>query len=74
MGSPVLVIKGGALGKERYVLGVPAEEQPSLIEDGEVCIFAEDGGCIRLRSGGRIEIEGDLYINGEKYEPAGEVL
>ena len=46
-----------------------AREQDDL-DDGEVRIYAEDGGAsITLRRNGHVEIEGDLFINGAMYVP-----
>lgn len=70
-GERVLVVKGGTLGEERYVVGSMdlAQEQEKL-EDGEVCLFASEGGArIVLRNNGSVEIEGDLFINGGLYVP-----
>lgn len=73
-GERVLVLRGGTLGEERYVAAALSEAAESLtLEDGEICLFASAGGAkIVLRNNGRVEIEGELYINGEAYETAEE--
>ena len=70
-GTTVLVIKGGTLGEERYVAGsLDAAREQDDLDDGEVRIYAEDGGAsITLRRNGHVEIEGDLFINGAMYVP-----
>ena len=70
-GASVLVIKGGTLGEERYVAGsLDAAREQDDLDDGEVRIYAEDGGAsITLRRNGHVEIEGDLFINGAMYVP-----
>lgn len=70
-GERVLVIKGGTLGEERYVAGsLDAAREQDDLDDGEVRIYAEDGGAsITLRRNGHVEIEGDLFINGAMYVP-----
>lgn len=70
-GERVLVIKGGTLGEERYVAGsLDAAREQDDLGDGEVRIYAEDGGAsITLRRNGHVEIEGDLFINGAMYVP-----
>ena len=70
-GERVLVIKGGTLGEERYVAGsLDAAREQDDLDDGEVRIYAEDGGAsITLRRNGHVEIEGGLFINGAMYVP-----
>lgn len=71
-GERVLVVKGGTLGEERYVVGsLDAAREDMELGDGEVCIYAEGGGAsITLRRNGHVEIEGDLFINGAMYVPS----
>ena len=75
-GERVLVIKGGTLGEERYVAGsLDAARESAPLGDGEVCIYAEGGDAsITLRRNGRVEITGDLYINGKALEAPEEVV
>lgn len=72
-GAQVLVLKGGAANEERYILGDAASAAQELA-DGEVCVFSSGGAAIYLRNSGRVEIVGDLYINGERYVPSTEEL
>ena len=66
-GERVLVIKGGTLGEERYVAG--------SLGDGEGRLYAVGGGAsITLRRNGRVEIAGELYINGKAYEAPEEAI
>lgn len=69
-GERVLVVRGGTGGEERYVIGALCDETAQrALADGEVCLFAASGGArIYLRGNGNVEIEGTLWINGEKYE------
>lgn len=69
-GETVLVIKGGALGTERYLVG-RVQGENETVEPGEVCI-ASDKASICLRADGRIELTGELYINGAAYVPSKE--
>lgn len=67
-GETVLVVRGGALGEERYLVGCV---QQGDAEPGEVCLES-DGASIRLCADGRIELTGRLYINGAAYVPTEE--
>lgn len=69
-GERVLVLRGGTLGEERYVAAALDETAESMsLADGEVCLFARGGGArIVLRNSGRVEIEGELFINGKAYQ------
>lgn len=69
-GETVLVLKGGAQGTERYLLGRMQQEDDAL-QPGEVRI-ASGGAGIRLYADGRIELTGRLYINGAAYAPGEE--
>lgn len=69
-GETVLVLKGGALGAERYLAGRVQQETDEL-QPGEVCITS-GGASIRLRADGRIELRGELLINGVAYAPETE--
>lgn len=69
-GETVLVVKGGALGAERYLVG-RVQQESETVEPGEVCIVS-DGASICLRADGRIELTGELYINGAAYVPPEE--
>lgn len=67
-GEKVLVIKGGVFGEEPYIVGAVQEgDSPAA---GEIRIAPARGGAeIILRSSGRVEINGSLFINGEAYVP-----
>ena len=75
-GERVLVIKGGTLGEERYVAGsLDAAREQDDLGDGEVRLYAVGGGAsITLRRNGRVEIAGELYINGKAYEAPEEAI
>ncbi len=73
-GAQVLVLKGGAENEERYILGEADVPMMQKLADGEICIFSDGGAAIYLRSNGRVEITGELIINGESYKPSTEVL
>ena len=60
-GSEVLVLKGA--DGEAYLLGT-LETARDDMEDGDVCIFS-DGASICLRADGRIDISGEVSVNGE---------
>ena len=66
-GARVLVLKGGPEGEEAYVLGVEDAGRAKLA-DGELMLHSE-GASICLRNNGRVEISGQLIINGEAYKP-----
>ena len=62
-GSGVLILKD-AEGKS-YLLGtVGAVPRPDIeMADGDVCVYS-DRASICLRSGGRIDLSGEVYLNG----------
>ena len=66
-GDKVVVLKGGPGGEEAFVLGVQSEEDVS-IADGEVYLHS-GGASIWLRNDGSIELTGQLFVNGELYQP-----
>ena len=80
-GGSVLVIKGGTGGEETCVAGAKQAAAPEGFAPGEVFIHA-GGGSVYLKNDGmvevcgghvkltgRVDIEGELYINGEPYSP-----
>ena len=68
-GENVLVIKGGVFGEDAYIVGTVQQDDDAL-DAGEVCIESANGGAeIVLRNSGRIDINGDLFINGDPYVP-----
>lgn len=73
-GERVLVLRGGTLGEERYVAAALSDAAGRMaLADGEVCLFSSAGGArIVLRNDGRVEIEGEVYINGKPYIEAEE--
>lgn len=72
-GERVLVLRGGTLGEERYVAAALCETAKEMaLADGEVCLFSSGGAKIVLRNDGRVEIEGEVYINGKPYIEAEE--
>lgn len=65
--DPVLVLQGGAGGEERCIIG-KVQGMADSLADGEVCIFSRDSNAaIFLRNDGRIELNGQVYINGVRY-------
>lgn len=73
-GQRVLVLRGGTLGEERCIAAaLDGAAEAAGLADGEVCLFAHGGGArIILRNSGRVEIEGEVYINGKAYGEAEE--
>ena len=67
-GDMVLVIQGGTGGQESCVAGAEQKSVPDGLEPGELCLHTEDAS-IWVRKNGRVEIWGDLYINGVQYKP-----
>ena len=74
-GDRVLVMKGGPGGEEPCVAGMQQPAAPGEMRPGEVClrsgdctIYLKRDGTVRLQ-GGKIEIEGELWINGRPYAP-----
>ena len=67
-GERVLVIKGGVAGGEQCVAAAEQGEAPEGMEPGDVCIRAGEAS-LYLRSDGRIDLTGALYINGAIYKP-----
>ena len=74
-GAAVLVIKGGPGGEEQCVAGQQQALIPEGMGPGEVYLFTPGGNSVYLRSGGEIElqgkvrIQGSLTVNGEPYVP-----
>ena len=62
-GESVLLVKSGTSDASPCVVGVLEQERESL-EAGEVCIRSAGGARIVLRNDGRIELYGELYLNG----------
>ena len=67
-GERVLVIKGGVAGAEQCVAAAEQGEAPEDLEPGDVCIRSGEAS-LCLRSDGRIDLSGTLYINGTIYKP-----
>lgn len=67
VGDKVLVLKSGTGGEEKYIIAAKNEKAPVSVAPGEVCIYS-NGATIKIGSGGRIDITGNLYINGEEYK------
>lgn len=66
-GMDVLLLRGGVLGEEAYVVGAVAQKAEGL-EPGEVRIYSAKAGTeIILHNSGRIDINGDLFVNGMPY-------
>ena len=68
-GSAVLVIKGGPGGEEQCVAGMRQLEPPGDMQPGEVYLCGPRDNSIYLRKNGRVEIRGQLIINGLAYVP-----
>ena len=60
----VLVIKGGPGGQEQCVTA--AESVEKELEPGDIAIRTGEDS-LTLKENGRIELTGDLFINGEPY-------
>ena len=69
-GASVLVIKGGSGREERCVAGAELTKIPGDLQPGELYLFSAGGASVRLCNDGRIELWGEVYINGSKYAPA----
>lgn len=66
-GERVLVIKGGTFGEEPFVVGAVQE---SGGEPGEIRIAPAEGNAeILLHNDGRVDINGELFVNGMPYLP-----
>lgn len=68
VGDQVLVIKGGVSGDEQCVAGTAQVGAPATMGPGDIYL-SSGSASIYLHVDGRIDIEGDLYINGTKYKP-----
>ena len=66
-GAAVLVIKGGPGGEEQCVAGARPARAPARVRPGEVYLYGPGGNSIYLREDGRVEISGELVVNGEPY-------
>lgn len=66
-GETVLVLRGGALGEERYLAGRVQTE--SALAPGEVRIASSGGAAITLRNDGRVELSGAVTVNGAPLAP-----
>lgn len=56
------------VGQEACVAGAEETDPPEGLGPGELCLHTENAS-IWVRSNGRVDIWGDLYINGVKYRP-----
>ncbi|MEG0778964.1 MAG: hypothetical protein RRY95_05180 [Oscillospiraceae bacterium] len=63
-GETVLVIRGGTGGEEQCIAGVEQKKALAGLKPGELYLFSTGGASIYLRRDGRVEIDGDLLING----------
>ncbi len=63
VGQKAVVLGGG----QTLVAGV-LEAPPVALAPGEVCIYAPGGARIVLKNTGRIELTGEVYLNGVKVE------
>ena len=70
-GDAVLVIKGGSGREDRCVAGKELTEIPKDLLPGELLLFSAGGASVRLNNDGRIELWGEVYINGSKYPVEG---
>ena len=68
-GNGVLVIKGGPGGEEQCVTGMLQKKAPDGMLPGEVYLYGPGNNSIYLKRDGTVEIQGNLVINGEPYEP-----
>ena len=74
-GAAVLVMKGGPGGEERCVSGMQQRQAPEDMKPGEVFLFGPNGNEIYLKGDGSVElrgnvqIQGQLIVNGEAYQP-----
>jgi len=66
-GETVLVIKGGSGREERCVAAAAAREIPAGMEPGEL-LLSTGTASIFLHNDGRIELRGNVIINGTPYE------
>ena len=72
-GDSVLVLKTS--DGESLAVGALRNESPEGMENGEVYIISKGGAAIRLKNSGKIEllgeveIQGSLSINGREYSP-----
>ena len=66
-GEQVLVIKGGSEQEECCVAGVELSNVPMGMQPGELYLRSAGGASVYLRNDGRIELQGELFINGAPY-------
>jgi len=66
-GDAVLVLKGGSERSEACVAAAEVKNVPEDLQPGELYLHSAGGASIRLRNDGRIELWGEVYINGGKY-------
>lgn len=66
LGDEVLVLKTGESGEKPCAVGVPADTR--ALQPGEVLITA-GGASVKLSLDGRVDITGELYLNGVPLVP-----
>lgn len=54
--------------REQLCLGVKMLYNDYEIQPGEVMLFSQGGASITLKNDGSIHLEGDVYINGNRWE------
>ena len=73
-GAAVLVIKGSPGGEEQCVAGTRPPEAPADVGPGEVYIYGPGGNTVYLRQDGSVEIVGgDVAIRGRRVDISGEL-
>ena len=63
--SDAVIISGGS---ERLCIGVRQNYNPFGIKPGELVLHSGEDTYIYLREDGRIEIYGEVYVNGQRLE------
>lgn len=63
-GQEVLVLKSGG---ELFVAGTPLAADETL-RPGELRLASAGGASLTLKNDGRVLVEGDVYLNGERME------
>lgn len=70
-GQELLVLQCGGQEARPFLLAAAQAGAPAGMQDGEVYIKSRGGASIYLRNDGSVQIQGQVYVNGEALKQGG---